>query len=54
MYGRSTIYYLGSIKIMGACCVGKVHNMLSFLVSDNENIILRGYDTHCATFVVLR
>ena len=29
---RYTICYLGSIKIIGAYCVGKVHDMLPFVV----------------------
>ena len=28
MYARYKIRYLGSIMIIGAYCVGKVHNML--------------------------
>ena len=39
---RYTICYLGSIMIMGAYCVGKVHNMLMpWLYFDNWSILCR-------------
>ena len=36
MYVRYTICSLGSIKIMGAYCVGKLHNMLPWKYQDNR------------------
>ena len=36
-----TICYLGSITIMGAYCVGKVHNMLPLKYYDNWSILCR-------------
>ena len=38
---RYTICYLSSIMIMGAYCVGKVHNMLPRLHDDNGSILCR-------------
>ena len=35
---RYTICYLGSIMIIGAYCVGKVHNMLPQYYYDNWSI----------------
>ena len=39
--GNYKICYLGNIMIMGAYCVGKVHNMLSLSYYDNESILCR-------------
>ena len=40
MLVRHTICYLGSILVMGAYCVGKVHNMIPQLYYDNfEHIV---------------
>ena len=36
---RYTICYLSSFLIMGAYCVGKVHNMLPRLYYDKESIL---------------
>ena len=41
MLVRYTICYLGSIMLLGAYCVGKVHNMLPLKYYDNVTI-LRG------------
>ena len=41
MYVRYTICYLGSIIIIGAYCVGKVHNMLPRLYYDNGSTLCR-------------
>ena len=41
MQVRYTKCYLGSIMIMGAYCVGKVHNMLPPLYSYNGRILCR-------------
>ena len=38
---RYTICYVSSIMIMGAYCVGKVHNMLCRLYYDNGSILCR-------------
>ena len=38
---RYTICYLGSIMILGAYCVGKVHNMLPRKYYDNWSILCR-------------
>ena len=38
---RYTICYLGSIMIIGAYCVGKVHNMLPQLYYDIRSILSR-------------
>ena len=38
---RYTICSLSSILIMGAYCVGKVHNMLPRLYYDNGSILCR-------------
>ena len=38
---RYTICYLGSIIIIGAYCVGKVHTMLPRLYYDNRSILCR-------------
>ena len=39
MLVRYTICYLGSIMMMGAYCVGKVHNMLHWKYYDNVTIL---------------
>ena len=39
MYVRYTICYLGSIMLLGAYCVGKVHNMLPLKYYDNVTIL---------------
>ena len=52
MYVRYTICYLRSIMIIGAYCVGKVHNMLPQEYHDNWSI-LRMVGTQYATLVVL-
>ena len=41
MFVMYTICYLGSIMIIGAYCVGKVHNMLPRLHYDNGSILCR-------------
>ena len=41
MQVRYIICYLGSIMIMGAYCVGKVHNMLPWWYYDNGRILSR-------------
>ena len=33
--------YLGSIMILGAYCVGKVHNMLPWEYNDNGSILCK-------------
>ena len=38
---RYTICYLGSIMIIGAYCVGKVHNMLPQRYYDIRSILCR-------------
>ena len=47
-----TICYLGSIMIIGAYCVGKVHNMLPQEYYDNWSILCM-LGTEYATLVVL-
>ena len=39
MYARYTICYLGSINLMGAYYVGKVHKMLPRKYYDNLSIL---------------
>ena len=41
MWVRYAICYLGCIMIMGAYCVGKVHNMLPRESYDNWSILCR-------------
>ena len=52
MWVRYTICYLGSTMIIGAYCVGKVHNMLPQKYYDNGSILCR-YGTQYATSVAL-
>ena len=52
MLVRYTICYLSSMMIMGAYCVGKVHNMLPRLHYDNGRILCRE-GTQYVTSVVL-
>ena len=42
-YGVGKVHYsyLGSIMIIGAYCVGKVHNMLPWWYYDNGSILCR-------------
>ena len=53
MQVRYTVCYLGSIKIIVAYCVGRVHNMLPCQYLDNESILYRSA-TQYATLKVLR
>ena len=41
MLVRYTICYLGSIILISANCVGKIHNMLPWLEYDNWSILCR-------------
>ena len=41
MYARYKIRFLGSIIIIGAYCVGKVHNMLPRKYYNNWSILCR-------------
>ena len=38
---RYTICFIGSILVMGAYCVGYVHNMLPWYNNDNWSILCR-------------
>ena len=44
--------YFDSIMILGAYCLGNVHNMLPWYYYDNGSILCR-YGTQYATLVVL-
>ena len=45
MYVGHKLCYFGSIKIMGAYCVCRLHNMLHVLMSTDSLLQLRLYET---------